>query len=71
MDALAARMLVVRTNVAGADGEIVWSWPPDAEVKRAERSVRDGSKRARFPGRSRISRKPSRRECRIVSAYLW
>jgi hypothetical protein len=71
MDALAARTLVVRTNVAGADGEIVWSWPPDAEVKRAERSVRDGSKRARFPGRSRISRNPSRGECRMIRLNLW
>jgi hypothetical protein len=28
--------LVVRTNGAEADGEIVWSWPPDAEVKSRE-----------------------------------
>jgi hypothetical protein len=27
--------VVVRTNGADADGEIVWSWPPDAEVKLA------------------------------------
>jgi hypothetical protein len=24
-----------QTNVACADGEVVWSWPPDAEVKLA------------------------------------
>jgi hypothetical protein len=24
-----------QTNVANADGEVVWSWPPDAEVKLA------------------------------------
>jgi hypothetical protein len=35
MDALATRMLVMRTNGVDADGEIVWSWPPDAEAKRA------------------------------------
>jgi hypothetical protein len=33
MDVLAARTIVVRTNVADTDGEIVWSWPPDAEAK--------------------------------------
>jgi hypothetical protein len=22
-----------KTNVADADGEVVWSWPPDAEAK--------------------------------------
>jgi len=47
-----------RTNDAVADGEIVWSWPPDAEAKLAgvTNAAGDGSKRARFPGRSRISR---------------
>ena len=34
MAAAASRTtLVVRTNGAAADGEIVWSWPPDAEAK--------------------------------------
>jgi hypothetical protein len=28
--------LVMRTNGADADGEIVWSWPPDAEAKLRE-----------------------------------
>ena len=38
-----------RTSGAGADGEIVWSRPPDAEVKLlAGRSARgDGGKQAR------------------------
>ena len=45
------------TNAAEADGEIVWSWRPDAGAKVAERSANDGGKRARSPGRSRISRK--------------
>jgi len=37
-----------------ADGEVVWSWPPDAEVKRARHDdlARDGGKKARFPGES-------------------
>jgi hypothetical protein len=27
------RALFARTNGADADGEVVWSWPPDAEAK--------------------------------------
>jgi hypothetical protein len=54
------------TSGAEADGEIVWSWRPDAGVKSAIRSAGDGGKRARSPGRARISSKPSRRECRSV-----
>ena len=37
--------LVPKTIGIGADGEVVWSWPPDAEVKRApldERCARRG-----------------------------
>ena len=46
--------LVVRTNGADADDEIVWSWPPDAEAKSCGDEPRDdGSKKARFPGRAR------------------
>ena len=34
MDAAsAARDMFARTNGADADGKVVWSWPPDAEVK--------------------------------------
>ena len=44
--------LVRKTNAAGADGEVVWSWRPDAGVKRAERSAREGGKKARFPRES-------------------
>jgi len=46
------------TNDGVADGEVVWSWPPDAEAKLAgvTNAAGDGSKKARFPGRSRISR---------------
>jgi hypothetical protein len=45
------------TNDVVADGEVVWSWRPDAGAKWAERSADDGGKRARSPGRARISRK--------------
>jgi len=29
-------LLVRKTKRASADGEVVWSWPPDAEVKSAD-----------------------------------
>ena len=48
---------VARTNDAFADGEIVWSWRPDAGAKSMVRPIDDGGKRARSPGRARISRK--------------
>jgi hypothetical protein len=44
------------TSIIGADGEVVWSWRPDAGAKRARDDLaRDGGKKARSPGRSRIS----------------
>jgi hypothetical protein len=47
-----------QTNGADADGEVVWSWRPDAGVKFAAEAIRwsDGGKKARSPGRAR--RKP-------------
>ncbi len=45
-----------QTNVAKADGEVAWSWPPDAEVKLAtmlSHHAGDGGKKARSPGRAR------------------
>src|SRR5438045_3163115 len=50
---------IARTNGAAADGEIVWSWSPDAEAKFAgvTNAADDGCKQARSPGRVRISRK--------------
>jgi len=43
-----------------ADGEVVWSWRPDAGVKVAEISADDGGKKARSPvghrGEHEISR---------------
>ena len=59
---------------ANADGEVVWSWPPDAEAKLAgvTNAAGDGSKKARFPGRARrTALKPSRRECRLIRLNLW
>ena len=46
-----------------ADGEVVWSWPADAEAKSARSLADDGSKKARLPGR-----KPSRRDAKGCSA---
>src|SRR5690348_15069721 len=44
---------VGRTS-ARTDGEVVWSWRPDAGVKLRGYDPRgDGSKKARFPGRAR------------------
>jgi len=57
MDAEARRASFARTTDAFADGEVVWSWCPDAGIKSCGDEPRgDGSKKARFPGRSRISR---------------
>ena len=36
MDAVATRTIFVRTNGADADGEVVWSWRPDAGAKLVE-----------------------------------
>jgi hypothetical protein len=32
-------VLVSQTSEADADGEIVWSWPPDAEAKLRDRAM--------------------------------
>jgi len=61
-----------QTNVAGADGEVVWFWRPDAGAKVVERFTIDGGKKARSPGRVRRKPlKPSRRECRLFWLNLW
>jgi len=42
-----------RTNVGIADGEVVWSWRPDAGAKSAKmlrHLAGDGGKKARFTG---------------------
>jgi hypothetical protein len=68
------------TSVAGratlfADGEVAWSWRPDAGVKLATMLTHradDGGKKARLTRESaKETVTPSRGECRIVSAYLW
>jgi hypothetical protein len=57
-----------KTNDHDADGEVVWFWHLDADVKLVTmlwHRACDGDKQARSPGRAR--RKPltpSRRECR-------
>ena len=54
MDAMARR-----TNAVIVDGEVVWSWHPDADAKLATMLAHragDGGKKARSPRRAR--RKP-------------
>jgi hypothetical protein len=41
-----------QTNVANADGEVVWSWPPDAEAKFAGSSRRRRGQESPVPGES-------------------
>ena len=64
MDAL------VQDECTGADGQAVWSCPPDAGVKFAgDDPASDGGKQARYTGESTEQPlKPLRRECRSVSA---
>ena len=55
------------TRAPNADGEIVWSWHPDAGVKFAGATLR--ATVAKKPGRRGerdISRKPLRGECRVI-----
>ena len=48
MDALARE-----TSEADADGQVVWSWCPDAGTKLRSDELRDdGGNQARFPGES-------------------
>ena len=62
-------VMVLRDEQHLADGEIVWSWRRDAGVKLAGDDLAgDGGKKARSPGRARISRNPSRREGWVFSA---
>src|SRR5437868_15216961 len=49
--------------------EVVWSWRRDPGVKSMERSIGDGGKKGRSPGRARISAlKPLRGESRCELA---
>jgi hypothetical protein len=42
-----------RTKTPAAYGEVVWSWRRDPGVKPMERSIGDGGKTGRSPGRAR------------------
>src|SRR4030081_1277173 len=60
------------TSVVDADGEVVWSWRPDAGVKSRWIYPRgDGGKKAGHRGEHAISRKPLRREGRMSPLNLY
>jgi len=47
------------TSDGKADGEVVWAWYPDADIKSAKcfsHCAGDGDNKARSPGRARSSR---------------
>jgi hypothetical protein len=76
-DAMDAKVSSARAFCADerhrADGEDVWSWHPWAGAKSANDDLpATVTRRSWTPGRARTtSLKPSRREGRIVSVYLW
>ena len=56
------------TNGAEADGEVVWSWRPDAGVKSMEATPPTTvANKPGHRGEHEISRKPLRGECRVFS----
>jgi hypothetical protein len=60
------------TGTLEAVGEIVWSWPPDAEVKLCETLRKaTGAIKPGTPGRVRISRKTIAQGMSDHSTYLW
>ena len=64
--------LIPQASDIEAYGQAVWSCPRDAGVNPRVTSPGDGGKKARFTGESTEQPlKPSCRECRSVSAYLW
>jgi hypothetical protein len=68
-----AQRSFIRTSGAEADGEVVWSWPPDAEASPVgvTEVARDGGKNARSPTRARRTPlKPSRGERRMIRLNL-
>jgi hypothetical protein len=66
------RVCAPRRSARDADGEAVWSWPPDAEVKLRKTSFarRRWLQSPAHRGDHGVSRKPSRRECRNVRRTL-
>jgi hypothetical protein len=64
----------VRRTWPFADSEVAWSRPPDAEVKLAMMlriTLATGAIKPGPRGDRDISRKPSRRECRLIRLNLW
>ena len=58
-----------RTNALEADGEVVWSWRPDAGAKFSQEAIPaevTGAKEPGPRGEREISRKPLRGECRVI-----
>jgi hypothetical protein len=62
-----------KTGGALADGEVAWSWHPDAGVKSAgDNPQATVAKKPGTPGRSRSRPlKPLRGECRVIPVNLW
>jgi hypothetical protein len=60
------------TNVAYADGEVVWSWRSEAGAKVAGSVPRTTvATKHGHRGERDIRRNPSRRECRLIRPNLW
>jgi hypothetical protein len=60
------------TRALAADGEVVWSWRLDAGVKLVEAiPSATETKKPDLRGEHEISRKPLRREGRVVPVNLW
>ena len=63
--------VTAQTSTVTADGEVAWSWRPDAGVKSAvmlaHRGRRWWQEKPGHQGEHEISRKPSRRESRVCS----
>ena len=67
MDALARQ-----ANALKADGQAVWSCPPDAGDKLVDDFASDGGYQARHTRESAEQAvKPSRGECRMIRLNLW
>ena len=59
--------MALLTRAPEADGEVVWSWLPDAGVKSALRRADDGGKQSPVTGEStKETVKPLRGECRVI-----
>jgi hypothetical protein len=64
--------IVEKTKRHVADGEVVWSWRPDAGVKPVDDDPQATvAKEPGHRGEHEISCKPLRGECRLIAVYLW